>query len=74
MNVATPRIGIAALAVLAVAAVTFGVALMSNVRHPLPKSHAEVSIAQLADEKDMKIVPAPAAASPTDTVTVQATR
>jgi len=74
MNVATPRIGIAALAVLAVAAITFGAALLSNTRHPLPKSHGEVSIAQLAVDKDMKIAPAPAVASPADTVTVQASR
>ena len=74
MNVATPRIGIAALAALAAAAITFGPALLSSASHPLRKSHAEVSIAQLGVDKDMKIAPVPATGAAIDTVTVQANR
>jgi hypothetical protein len=75
MHVATPRIGIAALAVVAAAAVTFGPVLLSRAAHPLPKLHAEVSIAQLrADDEDLKIAPAPAAGKAQETITVQAHR
>jgi hypothetical protein len=74
MNAAAPRIGIAALAVVTAAAITFCFVLPSSTKRPSPKAHAEVSITQLVVDKDMSIAPAPAAEGAVDTVTVQATR
>jgi hypothetical protein len=74
MHVATPRIGIAALAVVAAAAVTFGPILFSGAKRPLPKLHPEVSIAQLRTDETVEIAPAPAGGKAQDTVTVQASR
>jgi hypothetical protein len=73
MNASAPRLGIAALAIVAAAAVTFGPALLLNSERPAPRSHGEVSIAQLMVDKDMRVAPAQKDGV-IATVTVQASR
>lgn len=80
MNVATPRLAIAALALAAAAAITLGPAIPAMLASPkhvapaMPKARAEVSISQLSVGKDMRIAPAPATGKAIDTVVVQASR
>ncbi len=74
MNAFAPRLSIAALAIVAATAVTFGPALLLNSERPAPRSHGEVSIAQLSMDEDMRVI----APAPQDgviaTVMVQASR
>ncbi|HZF17834.1 MAG TPA: hypothetical protein VE046_18055 [Steroidobacteraceae bacterium] len=83
MNVATPRLGIAALAFAAAAAIAlvFAIpALFAGPKHSMPaipampKARAEVSISQLPVGKDMPIAPAPASGKAIETVVVQSSR
>ena len=74
MSSATPRFGIAALALALAAAITLGPALLAGSGHSLPKSHGEVSVSQLELDRDVHIVPAPASGKAIETVTVKAKR
>ncbi len=74
MIVSTPRLGMAALAIAAAAVVTFGPALLLNSERPAARAHAEVSIAELAVDKDTRTVAPAAKGRVIETVTVQASR
>jgi hypothetical protein len=74
MNASAPRLGIAALAIIAAAAVTFGPALLLNNERPAPRSHGEVSIAQLMVDKDMRVIAPAQKDGVIATVTVKASR